>query len=197
MGISYHFVLLYYHPKPFIIRNKYANIPENPVFDLIFLVRNQIDLTVPFRAHEYENSLKSRVFQNHNHKTFLYSVSPHVDLQNTKTSVFCVSNNCSKLVHCNPSSPSDSMNFFSLSNSRNFSFLSLQLEICFFSNFCILFITNSRKYSQTFPLKPKSLIQLTNRRSLSEIRYLRTLSIFLGQLKKDSALSVDTSVTQC
>lgn len=92
MGISYHFVLLYYHPKPFIIRNKYANIPANPVFDLIFLVRNQIDLTVPFRAHEYENSLKSRVFQNHNHKTFLYSVSPHVDLQNTKTSVFCVSN---------------------------------------------------------------------------------------------------------
>lgn len=124
MGISYHFVLLYYHPKPFIIRNKYANIPANPVFDLIFLVRNQIDLTVPFRAHEYENSLKSRVFQNHNHKTFLYSVSLHVDLQNTMTSVFCVSNNCSKLVHCNPSSPSDSMNFFSLSNSRNFSFLS-------------------------------------------------------------------------
>lgn len=30
MGISYHFVLLYYHPKPFIIRNKYANIPANP-----------------------------------------------------------------------------------------------------------------------------------------------------------------------
>lgn len=122
MGISYHFVLLYYHPKPFIIRNKYANIPANPVFDLIFLVRNQIDLTVPFRAHEYENSLKSRVFQNHNHKTFLYSVSPHVDLQNTKTSVFWVSNNCSKLVHCTPSSPSDSMNFFSLSNSSFFLF---------------------------------------------------------------------------
>lgn len=111
MGISYHFVLLYYHPKPFIIRNKYANIPANPVFDLIFLVRNQIDLTVPFRAHEYENSLKSRVFQNHNHKTFLYSVSLHVDFQNTMTSVFCVSNNCSKLVHCTLSSPSDSMNF--------------------------------------------------------------------------------------
>lgn len=78
MGISYHFVLLYYHPKPFIIRNKYANIPRNPVFDLIFLVRNQIDLTVPFRAHEYENSLKSRVFQNNNHKTFLYYVSSKI-----------------------------------------------------------------------------------------------------------------------
>lgn len=141
MGISYHFVLLYYHPKPFIIRNKYANIPANPVFDLIFLVRNQIDLTVPFRAHEYENSLKSRVFQNHNHKTFLYSVSVHVHFQNTMTSVFCVSNNCSKLVHCNPSSPSDSMNFFSLSNSWNFSFLSLQLEIWFFFPTSVFFLS--------------------------------------------------------
>lgn len=141
MGISYHFVLLYYHPKPFIIRNKYANIPPNPVFDLIFLVRNQIDLTVPFRAHEYQNSLKSRVFQNHNHKTFLYSVSLHVHFQNTMTSVFCVSNNCSKLVHCTPSSPSDSMNFFSLSNSRNFSFLSLQLEICFFFPTSVFFLS--------------------------------------------------------
>lgn len=193
MGISYHFVLLYYHPKPFIIRNKYANIPANPVFDLIFLVRNQIDLTVPFRAHEYENSLKSRVFQNHNHKTFLYSVSVHVHFQNTMTSVFCVSNNCSKLVHCNPSSPSDSMNFFSLSNSWNFSFLSLQLEIWFFFPTSVFFLSPIPENTS----KLKSLIQLTNRRSLSEIRYLRTLSIFLGQLKKDSALSVDTSVTQC
>lgn len=75
MGISYHFVLLYYHPKPFIIRNKYANIPANPVFDLIFLVRNQIDLTVPFRAHEYENSLKSRVFQNHITIKHFYTLS--------------------------------------------------------------------------------------------------------------------------
>lgn len=196
MGISYHFVLLYYHPKPFIIRNKYANIPRNPVFDLIFLVRNQIDLTVPFRAHEYQNSLKSRVFQNHNHKTSFYSVSLHVHFQNTMTSVFCVSNNCSKLVHCTPSSPSDSMNFFSLSNSWNFSFLSLQMEI-FFPQLLYSFYHQFQKILPNFPLKPKSLIQLTNRRSLSEIRYLRTLSIFLGQLKKDSALSVDTSVTQC
>lgn len=106
------------------------------------------------------------------------------------TSVFCVQ----LLFQTCTSSLSDSMIFFLSFQLSEFSLLSLQLEI--FSSFCILFLTNFRKYSQPFPLKPKSLIQLTNRRRLTEIRYLRTLLIFLGQLKKDSALSVDTSVTR-